>query len=47
MEKKDMFSHMSIKVDHDQDDQSMFKLKKRNTLLNYVLKKIFNDNSFS
>ena len=42
MEKKDLFSHISIKVEgSDQEDRSMFRLKKRTTLLEVILRMFF------
>ena len=42
MEKKDLFSHISIKVEgSDQEDRSMFRLKKRTTLLELILRQFF------
>ena len=42
MEKKDLFSHISIKVEgSDQEDRSVFRLKKRTTLLEVILRMFF------
>lgn len=41
MEKKDLFSHISLKEQNDENDLSMFRLRRRKTIFDLIFKVIF------